>query len=151
MITMFDSFSRPSLCCFIKSISKPNPPSLLYTLGFINSSLSLDPLFNISCTFPSLGTTATVLADSWVLLSSQWVADIWFYNIISPLSLSLMLTFAADFDPLNYVVMQGQYVKWVSPGGPADLNGMLTGDHIIEVDDVNILEMSHHEVRPTIQ
>ena len=43
--------------------------------------------------------------------------------------------------------MQGQYVKWVSPGGPADLNGMLTGDHIIEVDGVNVLEMSHHDVR----
>ena len=37
-------------------------------------------------------------------------------------------------------------MKWVSPGGPADLNGMLPGDHIIEVDDVNILELSHHVV-----
>ena len=37
-------------------------------------------------------------------------------------------------------------MKWVSPGGPADLNGMLTGDHIIEVDGVNVVEMSHHEV-----
>ena len=41
-------------------------------------------------------------------------------------------------------------MKWVSPGGPADLNGMLTGDHIIEVDGVNVLEMSHHEVRPAV-
>ena len=39
-------------------------------------------------------------------------------------------------------------MKWVSPVGPADLNGMLIGDHIIEVDGVNVLEMSHHEVRP---
>ena len=43
-------------------------------------------------------------------------------------------------------LLQGQYVKWVAPGGPADLNGMLTGDHIIEVDEVNVLELTHHEV-----
>ena len=37
-------------------------------------------------------------------------------------------------------------MKWEAPGGPADLNGMLAGDHIIEVDDVNVLELTHHEV-----
>ena len=37
-------------------------------------------------------------------------------------------------------------MKWVAPGGPADLNGMLAGDHIIEVDEANVLELSHHEV-----
>lgn len=37
-------------------------------------------------------------------------------------------------------------MKWVAPGGPADLNGMLAGDHIIEVDEVNVLELTHHEV-----
>ena len=44
------------------------------------------------------------------------------------------------------VCVQGQYVKWVAPGGSADLNGMLEGDHLIEVDGINVLEQTHHEV-----
>lgn len=45
-----------------------------------------------------------------------------------------------------HYLLQGQYVKWVAPGGPADLNGMLAGDHLIEVDEANVLEHTHHEV-----
>ena len=46
--------------------------------------------------------------------------------------------------------MQGQYVKWVSPNGPADLGGMLPGDHVIEVDGFNVTEESHQKVCSTI-
>lgn len=46
---------------------------------------------------------------------------------------------------MNFYV-QGQYVKWVSPNGPAELSGMLTGDHVLEVDGVNVTEESHQKV-----
>ena len=52
---------------------------------------------------------------------------------------------------LLYIVMelieipQGQFIKWVSPYGPADLAGMLPGDHVLYVDSENVMECSHHQ------
>ena len=43
---------------------------------------------------------------------------------------------------------QGQYIKAVFPGEPADLAGMLNSDHVLEVDDVDVTEMTHMEVFP---
>ena len=37
-------------------------------------------------------------------------------------------------------------MKWVLPNGPADLAGMLPGDHMLEVDGVNVVEEAHHKV-----
>ena len=42
---------------------------------------------------------------------------------------------------------QGQYIKSVAPNGPADLAGMLPGDHVLAVDGVNVLSENHHKVR----
>ena len=42
--------------------------------------------------------------------------------------------------------VQGQYIKAVFPGEPADLAGMLTGDHVLEVDGTDVNEMSHMKV-----
>ena len=41
---------------------------------------------------------------------------------------------------------QGQYVKWVSPNGPADLAGLLPGDHVLHVDGYNVTEETHQKV-----
>ena len=43
-------------------------------------------------------------------------------------------------------VLHGQYVKTVNPKTPAYHAGMLTGDHVIEVDGVNVERMTHQEV-----
>lgn len=42
--------------------------------------------------------------------------------------------------------LKGQFIKWVSPYGPADLAGMLPGDHVLYVDSENVMECSHHQV-----
>lgn len=42
--------------------------------------------------------------------------------------------------------LQGQYIKAVFKGGPADLAGMLDGDHILEVDGTDVKGMSHMKV-----
>lgn len=41
---------------------------------------------------------------------------------------------------------QGQYVKWVSPNGPADLAGLLPGDHVLHVDGCVVTEETHQKV-----
>ncbi len=38
-------------------------------------------------------------------------------------------------------------MKWVSPNGPADLGGMLPGDHVLAVDGHNVTEETHQKVR----
>ena len=40
----------------------------------------------------------------------------------------------------------GQYIKSVSLNSPADLAGMLSGDHILQVDGHNVSKESHHQV-----
>ncbi|CAI8050660.1 Na(+)/H(+) exchange regulatory cofactor NHE-RF1 [Geodia barretti] len=42
--------------------------------------------------------------------------------------------------------LKGQYIKAVFPGEPADLAGMLNSDHVLEVDGVDVTEMTHMEV-----
>lgn len=42
--------------------------------------------------------------------------------------------------------LKGQYVKWVSPNGPADLAGLLPGDHVLYVDGFNVMEETHQKV-----
>ncbi|XP_064384511.1 Na(+)/H(+) exchange regulatory cofactor NHE-RF1-like [Halichondria panicea] len=42
--------------------------------------------------------------------------------------------------------LKGQYIKWVSPNGPADLAGMLPGDHVLEVDGTHVETESHQTV-----
>ena len=42
--------------------------------------------------------------------------------------------------------MQGQYIKSVFEAGPAELAGMLPGDHVLEVDGIDVTEMSHIKV-----
>ena len=37
-------------------------------------------------------------------------------------------------------------MKWVLPNGPADLAGMLCGDHLLEVDGVNVTNEPHQKV-----
>jgi hypothetical protein len=41
---------------------------------------------------------------------------------------------------------EGQYIKTVSPNTPADLSGMLPGDHVLAVDGVNVTSDTHHQV-----
>lgn len=43
-------------------------------------------------------------------------------------------------------VLHGQYVKSVNPKSPAYHAGMLTGDHVIEVDGVNVESFNHQEI-----
>ena len=40
----------------------------------------------------------------------------------------------------------GQYIKSVAHNSPADLAGMLPGDHIVGVDGEVVLSLSHHQV-----
>ena len=40
----------------------------------------------------------------------------------------------------------GQFIKSLSQNSPADLAGMLTGDHILAVDGHSVLKESHHQV-----
>lgn len=40
----------------------------------------------------------------------------------------------------------GQYIKSVTHNSPADLAGMLAGDHIVGVDGEMVITLSHHEV-----
>ena len=42
--------------------------------------------------------------------------------------------------------LKGQYVKSVNPNSPAYQAGMLAGDHVVEVDGVNIEKLTHQEV-----
>ena len=42
--------------------------------------------------------------------------------------------------------LNGQYVKSVNPKSPAYHAGMMTGDHVIEVDGVNVERLTHQEV-----
>ena len=42
--------------------------------------------------------------------------------------------------------LNGQYVKSVNANSPAYQAGMLTGDHIVEVDGVNVEKQTHQEV-----
>ena len=44
--------------------------------------------------------------------------------------------------------VQGQYIKSVFEGGPAELAGMLSGDHVLEVDGTDVTTMSHMKVCP---
>ena len=44
--------------------------------------------------------------------------------------------------------VQGQYIKSVFEGGPAELAGMLCGDHVLEVDGTDVTAMSHMKVCP---
>ena len=41
---------------------------------------------------------------------------------------------------------QGQYIKTVFAGGPAELAGMLAGDHVIDVDGEDVRELPHMKV-----
>ena len=41
---------------------------------------------------------------------------------------------------------QGQYIKSVTKGTPADLCGMTPGDHVLAVDGVDCSTESHHQV-----
>ena len=43
-------------------------------------------------------------------------------------------------------VLHGQYVKSVNPNSPAFHAGMLAGDHVVEVDGVNVESFTHQEV-----
>ena len=36
-------------------------------------------------------------------------------------------------------------MKWVSPNGPADLAGLLPGDHVLEVDGDIVTEQTHQK------
>lgn len=45
-----------------------------------------------------------------------------------------------------FALLQGQYVKWVSPNGPADLAGLLPGDHVLQVDGFDVVEETHQKV-----
>ncbi len=47
---------------------------------------------------------------------------------------------------VHFLIIQGQYIKWVSPNGPADLAGMLPGDHVLEVDGTHVETESHQTV-----
>ena len=40
----------------------------------------------------------------------------------------------------------GQYVKSVAPNSPADLSGMLPGDHVLSVDGHSVVGETHHQV-----
>ena len=42
--------------------------------------------------------------------------------------------------------MPGQFVGKVEPGSPAEAAGLRKGDHIIEVNDLNLQDGSHSEV-----
>ena len=42
--------------------------------------------------------------------------------------------------------LNGQYIKSVNPSSPAYQAGMLAGDHVIEVDGVNVEKLTHQEV-----
>ena len=46
----------------------------------------------------------------------------------------------------NKQLQGGQYVKSVNPNSPAHHAGMLAGDHIVEVDGVNVERFTHQEV-----
>ena len=37
-------------------------------------------------------------------------------------------------------------MKWVSPNGPADLAGLLPGDHVLQVDGYDVKEETHQKV-----
>lgn len=41
----------------------------------------------------------------------------------------------------------GQYIKSVTTNSPADLAGMLAGDHVLQVDGVSVAGETHHQVR----
>ena len=41
---------------------------------------------------------------------------------------------------------QGQYIKSVFKGGDAELAGMLSGDHVLEVEGTDVTEMTHMKV-----
>ena len=43
-------------------------------------------------------------------------------------------------------VLNGQYVKSVNTKSPAFRAGMLAGDHVVEVDGVNVERLTHQEV-----
>lgn len=40
----------------------------------------------------------------------------------------------------------GQYVKSVAQNSPADLAGMLPGDHLLSVDNHSVVGETHHQV-----
>ena len=40
----------------------------------------------------------------------------------------------------------GQYIKTITPNSPADLAGMLAGDHVVGVDGVIVIGETHHQV-----
>ena len=42
--------------------------------------------------------------------------------------------------------LNGQYIKSLNANGPAIQAGMLAGDHVIEVDGVNVEKLTHQEV-----
>lgn len=42
-------------------------------------------------------------------------------------------------------------MKWVSPNGPADLAGLLPGDHMLHVDGENVENETHQKVCRAIQ
>ena len=43
-------------------------------------------------------------------------------------------------------LLQGQYIKSVFEDGTAELAGMLSRDHVLEVDGIDVTEMSHMKV-----
>ena len=42
--------------------------------------------------------------------------------------------------------IQGQYIKSVAPNGPADLSGVLPGDHVLAIDGADVQNENHHQV-----
>lgn len=38
-------------------------------------------------------------------------------------------------------------MKWVSPNGPADLAGLIPGDHVLQVDEADVRDETHIKVR----
>ena len=69
------------------------------------------------------------------------------FHMYTNKSLKVQLCMCKNMQPsFSLVLLQGQYVKWVSPNGPADLAGLLPGDHVLHVDGENVEEETHQKV-----